>query len=171
MSCIYIHISKAFITLVMQFLGFHNVRRPGVRWPGTAFKPNCLDCQIITKNTGRFENYTGPCKAVGLALCLCLCCTVRGHYWYINQTWRGCRLQTPSVAVSQRGTLGWREPRPVPRTCFEVSPLMLTWVPPTHPGLGVDLQLELQAYTSATETRDLEPHLWTTPQLTATLDP
>lgn len=132
MSCIYIHISKAFITLVMQFLGFHNVRRPGVRWPGTAFKPNCLDCQIITKNTGRFENYTGPCKAVGLALCLCLCCTVRGHYWYINQTWRGCRLQTPSVAVSQRGTLGWREPRPVPRTCFEVSPLMLTWVPPTH---------------------------------------
>ena len=39
------------------------------------------------------------------------------------------------------------------------------------PRLGVETEVQLLTYTTATATRDTEPHLRPTPQLTATRDP
>ena len=39
------------------------------------------------------------------------------------------------------------------------------------PGLGVELELQLPAYTTATSNTGSEPHLWPTLQLEAAPDP
>lgn len=95
----------------MEFLDFHYLRQTWVGWPRTDFKPNCLDCQIITKNTRTFGNYIHPGKAVEHKVFLHLPCTesvtdtltryrtASGHKF----------LLVPVNQSSRRRTLAWKK--------------------------------------------------------------
>lgn len=93
---VWVFIASVCFLFVCLLVGNHSVSPVRVRWPGTVFKPSCLDCQIITRNTEDLKIIQTP-EQRGSRNAACVCLVQSGSIII---------TQTRPWAVSGRGLLG-----------------------------------------------------------------